>query len=372
MAKNQQEQAVKAWDFYPVRDKRVERLWVLGGLGLFGGTVVLAVGLPGAAVLALFGGIFAAPPLLYSDEKGAQARAGLEARGSWRPVDKGYLARAFHDMARAYGVEDKARFYLASKDYAEKANQPRLSLVAQLVRGLLLLLRVKKPVKAAAAEDTRYFNLTGSFLAYTGMSAVLTTAGEMRKYTQDTKKLILAHELSHLKTRDGKRMEIFARPFVREIRALFVLGLCLPPPLYGSWAFSGPLAGALSPLSLMLLCTAAALAGTACLNAASRVCERRADRNAMYMTRDMKGAEDMVRVFSGKNFDKKPFIVDTWCATHPQAGDRLANLRKAFETASAYPPPAHRYVHTDAPSKFARGHKPGVVPWGQNAAPPAP
>lgn len=369
MAKNQQEQPVKAWDFYPARDKRVERLWVLGGLGLFGGTVVLAVGLPGAAVLGLSGGILALPPLLYSDKKGAKARAGLEMRGVWHPVNKGYLARAFHDMACAYGVGDKARFYLASKDYAEKANQPRLSMVAQLIRGLWLLLRVRKPAKDVAGHDARYFNLRGSFLAYTAMGAVLTTAGEMRKYTQDTKKLILAHELSHLTTRDGKRMEIFARPFVREIRALFVLGFFMPPPLYSSWAFSGPLAGALSPFGLMALCMAAALAGTACLNAASRVCERRADRNAMYMVRDMKGAEDMVRVFSGKNFDKKPFIVDTWCATHPQAGDRLVNLRQSFEMASAYPPPAHRYVHTDAPSKFARGHKPGVVPWGQPLPP---
>lgn len=362
----------KTWDFHPARDKRAERLWVLAGLGIFGGTVVLSVGLPGAAVLALFGMIFSAPPWLYSDKKGAQARAALEKRGAWHPVEKGYLARAFHDMARAYGVEDKARFYLASKAYADKSNQPRLSLVAQLIRGLWLSWQVKKPDKPAAGVDERYFSLRGSFLAFTAMRAVLTTAGEMRKYTQDTNKLILAHELSHLTTRDGKRMEVSARPFVREIRALFVLGLFLPPPLYASWAFSGPLAGVLSPFSLMFLCTAAALAGTACLNAASRICERRADRNAMYMVRDMKGAEDMVRVFSGKNFDKKPLFLDTWASTHPLAGDRLENLRKSFEVASAYPPPAHRYVHTDRPSPFARGQKATVKPWGQDMAPPAP
>jgi len=86
---------------------------------------------------------------------------------------------------------------------------------------------------------------------------------------------------------------------------------------------------------------AAAVATNIGINYANRIVERRADRNAVYLTRDVAPAISFLHEASTIK-GKTPPQLPAWreLSSHPSYHPRVANLRAAFETVAAYPAPA--------------------------------
>jgi Zn-dependent protease with chaperone function len=89
------------------------------------------------------------------------------------------------------------------------------------------------------------------------------------------------------------------------------------------------------------------------VTAATRIAERRADRNALYITRDLKAAKKTmdwlhsaepvkVKTEGGdapKPQSKKLGIISELIATHPSYHCRMQALEKSFNIVSQYPAP---------------------------------
>lgn len=164
-------------------------------------------------------------------------------------------------------------------------------------------------------------------------------------------RFIIAHEMAHLKT-DRRDFAHLANLFMkRSTQALFwgCVGMAgfaavgLPIPLAGPGLGLVGLPAA-SPL-LMPLYTAGALlttwlAGDVFTSLASRMRERRADRNALYITRDLTGAERvMEHIYDGREPKKHDPRIMELCSGHPSHKRRVESLRQAFCHVNCYPAP---------------------------------
>lgn len=171
------------------------------------------------------------------------------------------------------------------------------------------------------------------YAALAGANTVVTTREALAKNLPEKElRFILAHEMSHLKT-DTLSPKFFAGTMVKKAStilfwttvaagALSLAGVSLPVVLGGG-----------SALKALGLLTGARLVGALGVNYASRVMERRADRNAMYLTRDYESGEEALLSLGEA---KSPALVNIF-ESHPNSKPRFRSLKKAWEKACAYP-----------------------------------
>ena len=172
---------------------------------------------------------------------------------------------------------------------------------------------------------------------------LLVPDGGLKKYKDSEVKFIFAHELAHLKARDDFSLfSVLSHVSKHATNAL----------LYGSLAVAGLAALGLSlPVALTLDLPVLAALGVAGLlkagsilglNGASRMIERRADRNALYITRDLDSADKALRRTDSGGPGRLGRLGET-LSSHPSYFYRSAALKAAWEKIKDYPaaePPA--------------------------------
>jgi Zn-dependent protease with chaperone function len=264
----------------------------------------------------------------------------------------GNLRRAFNDMQEACGLKDVG-FYVANRPNVDAQARARHSFLGRLYR--------KYAHDPAERDSPGYAESISSwmrvyFVAHSRSNYIATTEAALRNYSLAEKKLLVAHELAHIKAGDYNGLHAVGAAFVRETRG--IIGWAGLPLVMGL-----PVVG-VSNILPWLACVAAGSLAQAGMMFASREMEKRTDRNAIYLTRDIGAAERKIKVTWDSDY--KPGLRQNYHASHPIGRDRLDNYRAAFEEAADYPKlPYKSFVHDDTPSKFARGRKPGVTAWGE-------
>ena len=142
----------------------------------------------------------------------------------------------------------------------------------------------------------------------------------MDKMDDDELRFILAHELSHIKTKDVSEIYLHWPPFVNSF--IMLIGSL-------SMALNGT-----APLTVPLMGYFYFKAQGALQKFSTRTIEYRADRNAMQLTGDLPSAITSLTKLAGKRFLDMPSKLETFSASHPQNGERVIGLCEAFNEQS--------------------------------------
>ncbi len=225
-------------------------------------------------------------------------------------------------LSTKMGFKTSPQIYVANKGLAE-------TLVGRVGSGPQA--RAKWQERAA-----KYFG------ALPGTNIILTTAEALKcdAYPPGQLEFIIAHEMSHLKT-DGVSFNSFAKIARKSALSIGVfagvaaaIGIGVPTAL-------GAAPALIAVFGLRLLTKAAVTYG-------ERAKERRADRNALYVTRNLPDAlgtmdsltEPAARGYMG--------VVELF-SSHPTYQPRMQALKKSFNVVSRYPAPTAPGAAAPAP-----------------------
>lgn len=326
---NQATEKQKIWNYsFPADGVKITLGALAGGALLIGGlsqifnpvALGLAVGY-GAAKTAFALTMTGIPSLTnYSFNK-------MIKKGSLAPVpDDEEIVKIAADISKELDRDEPPKVYFANK-----------ALVAKMALPFGLRWMLKLMLKNDKVADSV---MSRVFAAVPGTNKLITTHEGLEKLSDKAElRFIVAHEMSHLK-RDYLSPAIMTRSFIKSTsRALF----------WGSVAALGAgLVGFSLPVSAILGGSAlAAIGGLTVVktaaemvsNYALRTMESRADRNAIYITRDIKGAVEALETLHDKELSKaEPVsVIKEALLTHPSQIKRTKALCTAFEKASKYP-----------------------------------
>lgn len=337
--------AGKEWDFRPWRSRLLEGAAALGGIGLYAGALAsvlpthffVATMAVGAAFVAL-DMVQSAPFFVRRHLKAWESRGHLQ-DALLRPA----LRRAFNDMQAALDLKDVA-FRTFDRNYAD---QMELAHNSFITRNFVFMRFAGIPERGPKYLASQLPWMKNFYAANSTVNHVIATQTALQNYTPREARGVIAHELSHIKAGDSRSIRAYSETFLREARGIV------------HWSLLPTLAVAATPVATSWAvvawagCFAAGFAAKAALNLSSREMERRTDRNAIYLTRDIGALEHKVRFLWGQNC--QPPVWRTLLSTHPLGEDRVVNARKAFAEAAAYPPlPFDSFVYKEPTSKFAR------------------
>lgn len=309
--------AGKQYKFKTNKERALTAGSTLAGVAIFGGT--LAAAFNPVAIGAV--GIFAA------------GTVGLHLL----MTVPGFRKQAF---GRMKAVPEGERIYRISKEISDSLGRPEAPKIYLIDRKTVA--RMKWPLgmrwKARTKKGRKTIEeyMPKVFGAMPGMNTFATTKEALAaNYTDAQLRFIIAHEMSHLKTDFSPGS--YAAPIVQKAfmplllatgaaAALSAVGVGVPA-LAGiaAWKAAAALAGA-------------KVASKPFFSFMSRVREKRADRNALYITRDLKAAEDTMNALHHKpEHRKRQPLRKEIMRSHPSYTRRMAALKKAFAKVSKYP-----------------------------------
>lgn len=180
---------------------------------------------------------------------------------------------------------------------------------------------------------------------------IVTREGLKSGHPPRSLRFIVAHEMAHLKT-DRRDFAYLAGLILKGATQTLFWG-CVGMAGFAALGLPIPLAGpevglvglpAAGPLLMPFLAGGALLAtwlaGDVFTSYASRVRERRADRNALYVTRDLAAAEAVLNhIHAAREPEKHDPLIMELCSTHPSHKRRAEALRQAFCQVNCYPAP---------------------------------
>lgn len=285
---------MKAFSFKTRGDKIKAGLGATASVLVFTGTAAAVLN-PAVAVLA---GGYAAISTFIGRKKKASAPAGLEPLSEFSPV-----AMQAASISEALGRPEAPKIYVLDTE------------------------KIKLP---GVPEKMRDKILSSIFGAMVGANSIITTQKAIDTYTNPEMEFILSHEIGHLQT-DEKSAGTRAKQFIGKMTTMTVL-----LGIFTAGAFLGPLgipvAAGIGGL------VAAGVAANALNKYTSRVAERRADRNALYLTRDLSTAEDvMKKLHDEKEQSRRHIWGENLFRTHDCFHKRMKNLQKSFNMVSEYP-----------------------------------
>lgn len=257
-----------------------------------------------------------------------------------------------------YDMHDFFKSKLAGEKFVSRPRMdpvPDGSFVADRVERFRTLMNIRRPVQACVMNDEYLFRTMNwferklaecdpdrlvqkkSYFAYTHSAKVALTPDSINRTAlePDQKQeleFILAHEVAHIKTRDQSYSIL---KHVMNSTALYLAGMIVARPVLALFGVDLPVTENIinsSPLisscvSLSIVFQTAVFANVA-LNKVSRTAEARADRNALYATRNLDAAKDAL-IGVGVSRFRAPLAIQ-WLSTHPLGADRLASLDKAW------------------------------------------
>lgn len=326
------------WDYAPIKDRALAAsacLTSMAGYGLALSQLFNPVALGVAAGYAVLKTGYD----YYSDSKetpSGQKKAvqGYIKAGLFEPVEKDHpFQKTVDEMAEACGTKPLTAYYATDKEV--RATFP------WFMRSLVSEREVERVAQRYAATIS-------------SMNVVFTTKQFLEEHSADSIRFVLAHEVSHCKTKDAYDSFRISDTFKSNMTSALAAGLIATTGLLISGTATIPaftiattsIASLISSAYFLMLTNAASTLG---LNFASRITERRADRNALYLTRDLDGA---INSFDGGHKVRLPAFMEL--STHPTYHPRVANLKKAFAEAAQYPPPptAKKPEQTTAPKFY--------------------
>ena len=187
-------------------------------------------------------------------------------------------------------------------------------------------------------DIAKKFGMKNLAAAASTMDVVMATREFLESKTPDERRFVLAHEMAHGKVEDSSSMHRASVGFKKMInRALFygAATFCVAGLL--GFAVPSIFAGTLTTVSGLALMAAASWSADLALKYVSRIKERRADRNAIYLVGNPDGGEAFFRNANYKGEAPKPKSKYLEMAQHPSFHPRVANIKKAWEMIAAYP-----------------------------------
>lgn len=173
------------------------------------------------------------------------------------------------------------------------------------------------------------------FAAMPEMDVLLTTRASLDRFTSDSDlRFIIAHEMAHLQA-DRRSPIALAHQFMQRFGDVSSCAIIL------SWGLSLfgiglPVMAALGTTAIVGT-VAAGMISILGLQFSSRQRENRADRNALYITRDLQAAENVVQ--NGEPSKRENSRLVELFRSHPSCPERLKALRHSFKLVAAYPRP---------------------------------
>lgn len=184
-------------------------------------------------------------------------------------------------------------------------------------------------------------NISTAFSIWPPDNLMLVPREGLNRFPKNELNFILAHELAHQKARDDRMLLPVVQSIARHatnallcgtlaVAGLSALGLAAPAALMTGM----PVMAALGFIGLL---KGASILG---FNAATRIMERRADRNAVFITRDLESAEKALRrvdpsVPAPHGFGRLGEILHS----HPSYPYRMESLKKAWNKIKDLPAP---------------------------------
>jgi Zn-dependent protease with chaperone function len=263
------------------------------------------------------------------------------AKGHYKPVDPDTpIVKMAAEISNALGRKEAPKFYTVDDQT-----------VAQMALPWGLRWMMKIP-------DIRKQAMPNVFAALPGTNTLIATQEALdRPRTEGELKFIMAHEMSHLHANDNRSPAIFGRTMVKKVtRALFwgtaaAIGL-------GLFGVAVPVVAGGSALLALGGLWATSTAAKLCFNLAMRTVENRADRNAMYITRDYEGGRSaLADIDPTSEKPKAPNLFKEYMMDHPSYHPRIKTLKESFNKVSQYP---EIMPKTSAPATPANESLPGM------------
>ena len=280
-----------AWDYYPLSERFRENAIMAGAVVAYGATLAQLFNPAALGLAAAFAtGAFIANEYKYNRQRGLRRMIDRGEVNDLSPPDM-YLQDELDRMTDAMNMP-RQRVMMAGMN----AHSPLASISTM---GLVTVSRIMKHLLSPA---------------------------ELR--------FAIAHEASHLRCADSGGLHVYGAQFVRILRPL-LLATAGISALLGAAAGIPPMEG-LVTMAKMFAGTVLAGEGMklAC-NYVTRITERRADRNALYLTGAL---EPGLKLMDRLHHDKRRQPAYAEMEKHPSYHPRVANLRAAWEKAVQYPP----------------------------------
>ena len=315
----------RQWSYAPLGERAVAAGASLGAAALFGFTLTQVFNPVAVGVAVAYG----AGRVAYESITGRGPKA------VQKMIDQGYIVPLPREHAHVQKLTDELAQTMGMAPhtaYIATEKVPR-AMTPWILRWMLAIPEIRKKIMENTAG------------AASRLDIILMTEDFLKKATPDEARFVIAHEMAHAKNEDSDDLRTYGKKLKKYISQPLWLGLGVMM-LGGLLGVSGvtlpPLlaAGGMGVMMAGLTLGTASIAATLGLNYANRVVERRADRNAMYLTRDGEAAISFLRKAETKNRipPERPAYLEV--LTHPSFHPRVANLRAAFTEAAAYPAPS--------------------------------
>lgn len=197
-----------------------------------------------------------------------------------------------------------------------------------------------KPVKFFKSLQEKLLQKTRSKVAgaLTTTDSVMATREFLASVTPRQLRFVLAHEMSHAKVEDSSSPALIFKVAKKHMFRALAAGVVVSAGAAMAGVASVPtlVVGGISLLKAATILVVGSKLANAAINYSGRIQERRADRNAMYLTRDPGAAIDWLKQAE----DNKPTRVPAWLEiySHPTYYPRVENIRHAWEEVAKYPP----------------------------------
>ncbi len=179
----------------------------------------------------------------------------------------------------------------------------------------------------------------GAFAAVPGANIILTTKAALTDGMSEKElRFVAAHELSHLKAKDNRSLGVFGLNTVAKTARYLVLGCIIAAgaSLFGAALPVVAAAGTVTLLTGTAIAIGSYIAAKVAMKSGQRTMEQRADRNALYITRDLEsGKSALARVYPEKL--KKVSLFKEAFMDHPSLDRRIKIMTKAFKKVSKQP-----------------------------------
>ncbi len=197
------------------------------------------------------------------------------------------------------------------------------------------------------SHKTRQSIMESAFAADPGTRFLLATRESLAKFDGSPLRFIMAHEMAHIRKEKASPVRL-ARMAIKFAGSALVVATATTATLGLFGLGVSALAGfsALGGLGALAVTYAGA---TALANAGIRTFERRADRNALYLTGDLDAATEAFAMLHNTptHQAKRTSALSEIFTTHPGQVRRVESLRTAFAlvaSRSDFAPPAQRVV----------------------------
>jgi Zn-dependent protease with chaperone function len=194
-----------------------------------------------------------------------------------------------------------------------------------------------KPVRELLEEKA----MPKVFAAIPGSNTILTTKEALAAHIPGGQmRFIIAHEMSHLKA-DNLSPPLYGKAILKKMTEplMLTVGVALVASLFGATLPVSALGvGFLGALKAGAALVAIKYAAGAAVNSGMRIIERRADRNALYITGDLKSAQDAMEWLHDAKQKKPASALKEATLDHPSYTKRMAALRTSFEAVAKFPP----------------------------------